>query len=174
MPLSPEQCSPLSQEQCSPFPGFPVPASSVDDRIYSWVREPLSGCPTEAMPNQGEGRSFGADLGWLPSSAGSPANRRLAWTRVRADSVINARGFLAASELRVQFEAWEELVGTLNANSSVGLGSAMQVSSQGTSTADNKWLHVRSRVSNLSHCLCPNGVPPHTPCLPSVRESHRP
>ena len=120
---------------------FPVPTADVSSAVAAWLVDGGWSCPDAARPSGNDDRrDFRADLGWAPSADGGALT--LTWTRLRADSLINERAFLPANELRQLFNEWEGLIGELNANTTADLGEAMQISSTGTTTSENKWLHM--------------------------------
>ena len=74
---------------------FPVPEAEVEAALLEW----LSGTNgQEESDGEGNPWSFEADLGW--TAAGSATDLSLTWVRVRASSLIRARSYLPAAELR--------------------------------------------------------------------------
>ena len=140
---------------------FPVPGDAGPD-VYAWMRGyDHANCPAAAFPYgrpteeelPGYRFDFTGDLGWVREGTNGV---KLAWARVRADSVIKDNAYMPATELRVLYSGWEALIDTLNAAAPASLGPAMQVASKFTTPRDNKWLHMILQETYVSMAL--NGL----------------
>lgn len=129
---------------------FPVPTDG-GPAVLTWISQgPQHNCPDTAFPygrsNTPEGIEqskfdFEKDLGWVPDS-GVQGGLRVAWTRVRANTLLRERAYLPAKTLRTHYDGWEALTATLNTGAPTSLGPAMHISSQLFDNGANKWLHM--------------------------------
>ena len=132
---------------CRSLP-FPT-AGDAAPHIVQWLTQSdYHQCPQEAWPfgrsDTGDDANIGRfdytkDFGWEPDGSGSV---QLTWTRLRADSTVKERAYLPATDLRKLYHQWEDLMVDFNTNAPSTLGEAMQISSRGTDSGDNKWLHM--------------------------------
>ena len=139
---------------------FPVPRDAGEE-VYKWVTGyAWTDCPAAAYPYSRPSEllpsyrfDFTGDLGWVRDGL---SGVKLAWARVRVDSMIKENANMPATELRVLYSEWEALIATLNAAAPASLGLAMQIASKGTTPQDNKWLHMVLQETYVNMAL--NGV----------------
>lgn len=99
------------------------------------------------------GFQWDRDLGYQVDGGGEVT---IIWARVRASTKLNRRSRLAADELRVYYQEWEDFADGVSARSPASLGNAMQVlSGEGP---NNKWIYMVLQELYVSMALIGIGL----------------